>query len=184
MDFEKYTDRARGFVQSAQSAGAARGPPAIHPRTYAEGPARRPGRAGGRPDRPLRRQFPPGAAGGRGRACQDAEGLRRRRPARSISRRRTARVFDNAAEGRRKGRRQLSSPSSGCCWRWRWRRTARPARYWPRPASLPQNLNAAINALRKGRTADNASAENAYDALKKYARDLTQAAQATASSIR
>ncbi|MBS7696670.1 MULTISPECIES: ATP-dependent chaperone ClpB [unclassified Chelatococcus] len=40
-----------------------------------------------------------------------------------------------------------------------------------------QSLNAAINALRKGRTADNASAENAYDALKKYARDLTQAAR-------
>jgi ATP-dependent Clp protease ATP-binding subunit ClpB len=40
-----------------------------------------------------------------------------------------------------------------------------------------QNLNAAISALRKGRTADSASAENAYDALKKYARDLTQAAR-------
>jgi ATP-dependent Clp protease ATP-binding subunit ClpB len=40
-----------------------------------------------------------------------------------------------------------------------------------------QNLNAAIEALRKGRTADSASAENAYDALKKYARDLTQAAR-------
>ncbi|MEO6947264.1 MAG: ATP-dependent chaperone ClpB [Nitrobacter sp.] len=41
----------------------------------------------------------------------------------------------------------------------------------------PQNLNAAINALRKGRTADSATAENAYDALKKYSRDLTQAAR-------
>jgi ATP-dependent Clp protease ATP-binding subunit ClpB len=41
----------------------------------------------------------------------------------------------------------------------------------------PQNLNAAIETLRKGRTADSASAENAYDALKKYARDLTQAAR-------
>jgi ATP-dependent Clp protease ATP-binding subunit ClpB len=41
----------------------------------------------------------------------------------------------------------------------------------------PQNLNAAIEALRKGRTADSATAENAYDALKKYSRDLTQAAR-------
>ncbi len=41
----------------------------------------------------------------------------------------------------------------------------------------PQNLNAAIEALRKGRSADSATAENAYDALKKYARDLTQAAR-------
>jgi ATP-dependent Clp protease ATP-binding subunit ClpB len=41
----------------------------------------------------------------------------------------------------------------------------------------PQNLNAAIEALRKGRTADSATAENAYEALKKYSRDLTQAAR-------
>ncbi len=41
----------------------------------------------------------------------------------------------------------------------------------------PQNLNKAIEALRKGRTADSATAENAYDALKKYSRDLTQAAR-------
>ncbi|MDZ7905454.1 MAG: ATP-dependent chaperone ClpB [Cypionkella sp.] len=39
-----------------------------------------------------------------------------------------------------------------------------------------QNLNAAINDIRKGRTADSASAEDSYDALKKYARDLTEAA--------
>ncbi len=41
----------------------------------------------------------------------------------------------------------------------------------------PQNLNAAINDIRKGRTADSASAEDGYDALKKYARDLTEAAE-------
>jgi len=38
-------------------------------------------------------------------------------------------------------------------------------------------LEAAIQELTGGRTADNASAENAYDAMKKYARDLTQAAR-------
>ncbi len=37
-----------------------------------------------------------------------------------------------------------------------------------------QGLNTAIEAIRKGRTADSASAENTYDALKKYARDLTE----------
>ena len=41
----------------------------------------------------------------------------------------------------------------------------------------PAALNKAINDLRGGRTADTASAENAYDAMKKYARDLTQAAR-------
>ncbi len=38
-------------------------------------------------------------------------------------------------------------------------------------------LNAAISALRKGKTADTASAEDRYDALKKFARDLTEAAR-------
>jgi ATP-dependent Clp protease ATP-binding subunit ClpB len=39
-------------------------------------------------------------------------------------------------------------------------------------------LNAAINSLRGGRTADTAGAEDRYDALKKFARDLTEAAKA------
>ena len=41
----------------------------------------------------------------------------------------------------------------------------------------PQTLNEAINELRKGRTADSVSAEDNYDALKKYASDLTQSAR-------
>jgi ATP-dependent Clp protease ATP-binding subunit ClpB len=41
----------------------------------------------------------------------------------------------------------------------------------------PQKLNAAIEAIRKGRKADTATAENQYDALKKFARDLTAAAR-------
>ena len=40
-----------------------------------------------------------------------------------------------------------------------------------------QALNSAINDIRKGRTADTASAEDGYEALKKYARDLTEAAE-------
>ncbi|WP_171126120.1 MULTISPECIES: ATP-dependent chaperone ClpB [unclassified Ruegeria] len=43
-------------------------------------------------------------------------------------------------------------------------------------AVTAQKLNEAINDIRKGRTADTASAEDGYDALKKYARDLTEAA--------
>jgi ATP-dependent Clp protease ATP-binding subunit ClpB len=45
-------------------------------------------------------------------------------------------------------------------------------------AVTAQKLNAAINDVRKGRTADTASAEDGYDALKKFARDLTEAAAA------
>ena len=43
--------------------------------------------------------------------------------------------------------------------------------------ATPEALNAAINGLRQGRTADSAGAEDRYDALKKFARDLTQAAR-------
>ncbi|WP_339715298.1 ATP-dependent chaperone ClpB [uncultured Sneathiella sp.] len=39
------------------------------------------------------------------------------------------------------------------------------------------SLNEAINDLRKGRTADSSGAESGYDALNKYARDLTEAAR-------
>ncbi|PZT92312.1 MULTISPECIES: ATP-dependent chaperone ClpB [Sphingomonas] len=41
----------------------------------------------------------------------------------------------------------------------------------------PQGLNAAIDKLRGGRSADTAGAEDRYDALKKFARDLTAAAR-------
>jgi ATP-dependent Clp protease ATP-binding subunit ClpB len=44
-------------------------------------------------------------------------------------------------------------------------------------AVTAQKLNGAINDVRKGRTADTASAEEGYDALKKYARDLTESAR-------
>ncbi|MHA6327146.1 ATP-dependent chaperone ClpB [Roseivivax sp. CAU 1753] len=44
-------------------------------------------------------------------------------------------------------------------------------------AVTAQNLNAAINDIRKGRTADSANAEEGYDALKKYALDLTERAE-------
>jgi ATP-dependent Clp protease ATP-binding subunit ClpB len=41
----------------------------------------------------------------------------------------------------------------------------------------PQGVNNAINELRKGRKADSATAEDSYDALKKYARDFTALAR-------
>ena len=41
----------------------------------------------------------------------------------------------------------------------------------------PETLNRAIDDLRKGSSADSATAENQYDALKKYTRDLTELAR-------
>ncbi|MHA6721937.1 ATP-dependent chaperone ClpB [Sphingomonas sp. RS2018] len=43
--------------------------------------------------------------------------------------------------------------------------------------ATPEALNTAINQMRGGRTADTSGAEDRYDALKKFARDLTQAAR-------
>jgi ATP-dependent Clp protease ATP-binding subunit ClpB len=43
--------------------------------------------------------------------------------------------------------------------------------------ATPDKLDAAIADVRKGKTADSAAAEDAYDALKRYARDLTLAAR-------
>ncbi|MEQ1889714.1 MAG: Clp protease N-terminal domain-containing protein, partial [Alphaproteobacteria bacterium] len=56
-------------------------------------------------------------------------------------------------------------------------RGSEAARVLQQAGVTPENLNRAINEMRKGRTADNASAEDSFEALKKYARDLTQAAR-------
>ena len=51
------------------------------------------------------------------------------------------------------------------------------ARIFKDAGVTPQSLNAAIKDLRKGRKADSAGAEDQYEALKKYTRDLTEAAR-------
>ncbi len=56
-------------------------------------------------------------------------------------------------------------------------KSARTSEILANAGVTPSGLNAAINEIRKGRTADTASAEEGYDALKKYARDLTEAAR-------
>jgi ATP-dependent Clp protease ATP-binding subunit ClpB len=56
-------------------------------------------------------------------------------------------------------------------------KSAKTADILAKSGVTPQALNTVINDLRKGRTADSASAEQGYDALKKYARDLTKDAR-------
>ena len=51
------------------------------------------------------------------------------------------------------------------------------ARILESAGATAENINRAINEIRKGRTADNPSAEDTFDALKKYARDLTESAR-------
>lgn len=55
--------------------------------------------------------------------------------------------------------------------------TAKTSEILSKGGLTPTALNKAINEMRKGRTADSANAEAQYDALKKYARDLTKDAR-------
>ena len=49
--------------------------------------------------------------------------------------------------------------------------------FFSKAGITPSKLNTAISEFRKGRKADSSSAEDSYDALNRYARDLTQAAR-------
>src|SRR5438270_4462083 len=175
MDFEKYTDRARGFVQSAQSLAVREGHQQFTPahllKVLLDDPE---GLASGLIDR----------SGGRSReALSGVEAALAKVPKVSGSgagqvylAQALARVFDQAEKVAEKAgdsyvtaERLLLALALD--------RESEAGKILARAGVTPQNLNAAIEALRKGRTADTASAENAYDALKKYARDLTQAAR-------
>src|SRR5882757_1516199 len=175
MNFEKYTDRAKGFVQSAQSMALREGHQQFAPdhvlKVLLDDPE---GLAAGLIDR----------SGGKSRqALRDVEAALAKIPkvtgsgsGQAYLAPQLARVFDTAEKAGEKAgdsfvtvERLLLALAL--------EKDSDAGKILARAGVTPQNLNAAINALRKGRTADSASAENAYDALKKYARDLTQAAR-------
>jgi ATP-dependent Clp protease ATP-binding subunit ClpB len=175
MDFEKFTDRARGFVQSAQSLALREGHQQFSTehllKVLLDDPE---GLAAGLIDR----------SGGNSRqALRDVEAALAKRPKVSGAGAgqiyldpALARVFDAAEKAGEKAgdsfvtvERLLLALAL--------EKDSDAGKILAKAGVTAQNLNAAINALRKGRTADSASAENAYDALKKYARDLTQVAR-------
>src|SRR5712671_3628889 len=175
MNIEKLTDRARGFVQSAQSLALREGHQQFAPdhllKVLLDDPE---GLAAGLIDR----------SGGQSReALAAVEAALAKRPKVSgggagqvYLAPALARVFDQAQKVADKAgdsyvtvERLLLALALD--------KESEAAKILARAGVTPQNLNAAIEALRKGRTADTSSAENAYDALKKYARDLTQAAR-------
>jgi ATP-dependent Clp protease ATP-binding subunit ClpB len=175
MNIEKYTDRVRGFIQSAQSLALREGHQQFAPehllKVLLDDPE---GLAAGLIDR----------SGGRSReALQAVEGALAKLPKVSgggagqiYLAPGTARVFDTAEKAGEKAgdsfvtvERLLLALALD--------KDSDAGKILAKAGVTPQNLNSAIEALRKGRTADSASAENAYDALKKYARDLTQAAR-------
>jgi ATP-dependent Clp protease ATP-binding subunit ClpB len=175
MDLEKYTDRARGFIQSAQGLALREGHQRLTPEHLlkvilddeeglAAGLIRN---AGGDPAAALNAveaalgAIPKVEGGGAGQLYLAPE---------------TAKVFEQAEQLMKKAgdsfvtvERLLLAlaiePGTGA------------QKALSAAGANPQNLNAAINEIRKGRTADSASAEEGYDALKKYARDLTEEAR-------
>ena len=160
MNFERYTDRAKGFVQAAQSLALREGHQQFSPEHLlkvllddAGGPRRRPDRrAGGRPREAL--------AAVERVARQAPEGLgRRRRPA--LPRARARPRLRRGREDRREGRRQVRHRRAAAAGARARASAARPARILTEAGVTAQALNAAINEIRKGRTADSASPSRA-----------------------
>jgi ATP-dependent Clp protease ATP-binding subunit ClpB len=175
MNFDKYTDRSKGFIQSAQSLALREGHQQFTPehllKVLLDDPeglaAGLIDRSGGNSRQALSAveaalaKRPKVSGGGAGQVYLD--------PA-------LARVFDVAEKAGEKAgdsfvtvERLLLALAL--------EKGTEAGKILANAGVTPQNLNAAIESLRKGRTADSASAENAYDALKKYSRDLTQAAR-------
>ena len=174
MDFEKYTERSRGFLQSAQALALREGHQRFSPEHVLkvllddeEGLAAGLIKAAGgnaalalAETEAVLRKMPKVSGGGAGQVYLAPE---------------LARVFDVA---------QKLATKAGDSFVTAERLLQALAMEKSEASSIlkaaqvtPQGLNAAINDIRKGRTADSSSAEESYDALKKYARDLTEAAQ-------
>ncbi|MCB1494155.1 MAG: ATP-dependent chaperone ClpB [Bauldia sp.] len=174
MNFETYTERARGFIQSAQTGALADGHQQFTPehilKVLLDDPE---GLAAGLIER----------AGGDARlALSETEQALAALPKVSggsgqiYLAQPTAKVFETAEKAAKKAgdsfvtvERLLLALAI--------EKDAKTAKILADAGVTPQSLNAAIEEIRKGRTADSASAESQYDALKKYARDLTEDAR-------
>jgi len=176
MDFEKYTERARGFVQAAQSLALRDGHQNFLPEHIlkvllddeeglASGLIRK---AGGKPEEALAAtaqslaRIPKVSGGGSGQLYMAAGTARLFEQAQKLA--------DKAGDSFVTAERLLLALAMD--------KETDAGKAIARAGATPQTLNQAVNDLRKGRTADSASAEQGYDALKKYARDLTEAAAA------
>src|SRR5580693_6798618 len=175
MEFEKYTDRAKGFLQSAQTMALRRGHQRLTPEHLlkvlledSEGLCANLIRAaGGDPKAALQAvdaeldRLPKVEGSGAGQVYMSPE---------------LARVFEQAEQlAQRAGdsfvtvERLLLALAAAA--------GTGAAKALAAARVDAQSLNQAIEEVRKGRKADSASAEEGYDALKKYTRDLTEAAR-------
>ena len=175
MNPEIYTERARGFMQAAQSGAQARGNQQFTPehllKVLLDDPEGMAAglieRAGGRSRDALAAteraiEALPKVTGSGGGQIYLAQPL--------------AKVFETAEQLAKKAgdnfvtvERLLLALAI--------EKDAKTAKILADAGVTPQTLNAAIEEIRKGRTADSASAESNYEALKKYTRDLTAEAR-------
>ncbi|MGV8998073.1 MAG: ATP-dependent chaperone ClpB [Parvibaculaceae bacterium] len=176
MDLEKYTERARGFVQSAQGLAVRSGHQRFTPEHLLkvllddeEGLAAGLIRAGGgRPDQALTgvetalNKLPKVEGSSAGQLYLAPE---------------TARVFE-AASGLAKKAGDSYVTAERLLLALLIEPNTESAKILKTAGVTAQSLNEAINSVRKGRTADSATAEDGYEALKKYTRDLTAEARA------
>ncbi|HEY4029545.1 MAG TPA: ATP-dependent chaperone ClpB [Caulobacteraceae bacterium] len=173
MNIDIYSDRAKQAIQSAQSLALARGHQQLAPEHLLkvlleekDGLARQLIQsAGGKPETAVAETDAllaklPKVEGGSGQLYMKPD---------------TARVFAAAEEAAKKAgdafvttERLLAAIA---------RDGGDAAQALKKAGVTDKSLEAAAGTLRKGRTADTASAEEGYDALKRYARDLTQAAR-------
>jgi ATP-dependent Clp protease ATP-binding subunit ClpB len=174
MDFEKLSDRLKGFLQSAQTIAVRDGNPQITPEHLLKALLDDPeglaagliGRAGGDAKQALKRTEAALAK------LPKVSGSGATQPHMTPA---LSRVLDQAEQMATKAGdsfvtvervlQALTMSKEGEVWS-----------ILKDAGVTPQGLNAAINDLRKGRTADSASAEQSYDALKRYTRDFTEAA--------
>jgi ATP-dependent Clp protease ATP-binding subunit ClpB len=174
MDFEKYTERSKGFVQSAQMMAQRRGHQQLVPEHLLkvlvedkEGLAANLIRAaGGDPQQVLIAADAaldklPRVEGGSGQVYLSPEMNRLFEEAENVAKK--------AGDSYVTAERLLLALTLA--------KNTPAAQALAKAGVNAQNLNRAIEEVRKGRTADSPSAEEGYDALKKYARDLTAAAR-------
>jgi ATP-dependent Clp protease ATP-binding subunit ClpB len=174
MDFEKLSDRLKGFIQAAQTVAVREGNPQITPEHLLKVLLDDPegmvsgliARAGGNPKQALARTDAALAK------LPKVSGSGATQPHMSPA---LSRVLDQAEQMATKAgdsfvtvERALQALGMT--------KEGETQRILADAGLTPQGLNTAINELRKGRTADSAGAEQAYEALKKYTRDFTEAA--------
>jgi ATP-dependent Clp protease ATP-binding subunit ClpB len=175
MEFEKYTDRAKGFLQSAQTLALRRGHQRLTPEHLlkvlledSEGLCANLIRAaGGDPKAALQtvdaelERLPRVEGSGAGQVYMSPELARIFEQAEQLAQR----AGDNYVTVERLLLALAAAAGTGA------------AKALAAARVDAQSLNRAIEDVRKGRKADSPSAEEGYDALKKYTRDLTEAAR-------